>query len=147
MTSPAIEEPRLPGREGGPVFAEPWQAVAFATVVQLSQAGLFTWADWVTTFSRIIARDPQGANEDGDAAYYRQWLTALEEMLAERGVLTGRDIAETAEHWRRSYLHTPHGEPVALRRDLVDLPDGLPTHDHHHDNPVRPATVSVSRRA
>jgi hypothetical protein len=35
--------PRLPGDEGGPVFAEPWQAQAFALAVWLSRQGHFTW--------------------------------------------------------------------------------------------------------
>ena len=144
MTRAAMKEPRLPGREGEPVFAEPWQAVAFATVVQLNHAGVFTWADWVAPFSRIVSRDPQRADEDSDTAYYRQWLTALEHMLAERGVLSPCDIAETGEHWRRSYLHTPHGQPVTLCRDLDDLPDAVPAGDHDHDHPVRPGPVSVS---
>ena len=34
--------PRLPRDEGGPVFAEPWQATAFALAVQLSAEGHFT---------------------------------------------------------------------------------------------------------
>ncbi len=33
--------PRLPRDEGGPVFAEPWQAQAFALAVNLSESGLF----------------------------------------------------------------------------------------------------------
>src|SRR4051812_22002703 len=35
--------PGLPRDKGGPVFAEPWQAQAFALTVHLSQAGYFTW--------------------------------------------------------------------------------------------------------
>jgi hypothetical protein len=28
--------------------------------------------------------------------------------------------AETAEHWRRSYLNTRHGKPIAFSRDWQD---------------------------
>jgi hypothetical protein len=35
--------PLLPRDIGGPVFAEPWQAQAFALAVQLAAAGHFTW--------------------------------------------------------------------------------------------------------
>src|SRR5436190_12475375 len=38
--------PRLPRDEGGPVFAEPWQAQAFALAVKLSEQGHFTWKEW-----------------------------------------------------------------------------------------------------
>ena len=34
--------PRLPQDEGEPVFAEPWQAQAFALAVKLSEEGYFT---------------------------------------------------------------------------------------------------------
>src|SRR5437016_9640429 len=37
--------PKLPKDEGGPVFAEPWEAQAFAMAVKLSQAGCFTWKE------------------------------------------------------------------------------------------------------
>ena len=32
--------------EHEPVFAEPWQAHAFALAVKLSDAGVFSWAEW-----------------------------------------------------------------------------------------------------
>ena len=35
--------PHLPRDEEGPVFAEPWQAQAFALAVKLSEQGYFTW--------------------------------------------------------------------------------------------------------
>ncbi|MBV9968344.1 MAG: nitrile hydratase accessory protein, partial [Xanthobacteraceae bacterium] len=35
--------PRLPREEDGPVFAEPWQAQAFALAVKLSEQSYFTW--------------------------------------------------------------------------------------------------------
>ena len=35
--------PRLPRDEGEPVFAEAWQAQAFALAVKLSEQGHFTW--------------------------------------------------------------------------------------------------------
>src|ERR1700760_1807545 len=37
---------RLPRDEGGPVFAEPWQAQAFALALKLSEQGHFTWKEW-----------------------------------------------------------------------------------------------------
>ena len=40
--------PRLPRDDGGPVFAEPWQANAFALAVKLSEQGHFTWQEWAS---------------------------------------------------------------------------------------------------
>src|ERR1051326_1893097 len=41
-----VSLPRLPRDEGGPVFAGPCQAQAFALAVKLSQQGHFTWKEW-----------------------------------------------------------------------------------------------------
>ena len=38
--------PRLPRDDGEPVFAEPWQAQAFALAVKLSEQGHFSWKEW-----------------------------------------------------------------------------------------------------
>lgn len=38
-------------------FAAPWEARAFAIVVSLSQAGHFTWSEWVEHFSAEVALD------------------------------------------------------------------------------------------
>ena len=43
---------------GGPVFAEPWQAQAFAMAVQLHERGLFTWPEWAETLGRRIRLAP-----------------------------------------------------------------------------------------
>ena len=66
----------------GPAFAEPWMAQVFACAVHLSRQGLFTWNEWVDVFSAEIKARPQQPGEAANAAYYRQWLAALETMLA-----------------------------------------------------------------
>jgi hypothetical protein len=43
--------PPLPRDAGGPVFAEPWQAQAFALAVKLSEHGYFTWKEWASTLA------------------------------------------------------------------------------------------------
>jgi nitrile hydratase accessory protein len=122
----------LQALDGAPGFGQPWHAEAFGTSLALSQAGLFSWAEWVEIFSREIRTNPQRADEDSEAAYYRQWLAALETVLEEHATLTAEEIAETAEHWRRSYLNTPHGKPIAFSREWQDSP-GL-DHRHRHDH-------------
>jgi nitrile hydratase accessory protein len=115
-----------------PGFGQPWHAEAFGTSLALSQAGLFSWAEWVEIFSSEIRTNPQRADEDSEAAYYRQWLAALETVLAKHAMLTAEEIAETAEHWRRSYLNTPHGKPIAFSREWQDSPEL--DHQHRHDH-------------
>jgi len=46
--------PALPRDQDGPVFNQPWEAKAFALAVRLSEAGYFTWPEWVRTFSQEI---------------------------------------------------------------------------------------------
>src|SRR5215470_13571541 len=72
----------------GPAFAEPWMAQAFACTVHLSRRGLFTWNEWVDVFSTEIKTHPQRSGEAANAAYYRQWLVALETMVG----LTRREL-------------------------------------------------------
>jgi nitrile hydratase accessory protein len=118
---------------GVPGFGQPWHAEAFGTSLALSQAGLFSWAEWVEIFSREIRTNPQRADEDSEAAYYRQWLAALEAILKKHATLTPEEIAEAAEHWRRSYLNTPHGKPIAFSREWQDAPElEGEGHEHHH---------------
>jgi nitrile hydratase accessory protein len=139
----------LPGRDGAPSFAEPWHAEAFAAAVALSKAGLFTWSEWVDVFVAEIAREPQRPGEGSEAAYYRQWLGALERLLAERGLATGQEIGATAEDWRRSYLHTPHGKPVHLRRDLpnIFMTDENLIHHEHRASAIPMTVDPASQRA
>jgi hypothetical protein len=37
--------PQLPRGKDGPVFAEPWEAQAFALAVKLSEQGHFSWKE------------------------------------------------------------------------------------------------------
>src|SRR5260370_13609773 len=46
--------PSLPRDEGGPVFAEPWQAQAFALAVRLSAQGHFTWSEWAAALAEEL---------------------------------------------------------------------------------------------
>ena len=101
-------------RGEGAGFAEPWQAEAFACTLQLSRQGLFTWAEWVAVFSAEIKTAPVRAGESHNEAYYRQWLTALERIVGQKGAASPAEIDTRQEAWRQAYLNTPHGAPVEL---------------------------------
>ncbi|NRG16636.1 nitrile hydratase accessory protein [Rhizobiales bacterium] len=132
-----------------PKFAQPWHAQAFGTSMALSRAGLFTWAEWVETFSTIIRNVPPWPGEDSNSTYYRQWETALETILLKKGILGADEISQAAEDWRRSYLATPHGHPVEFRRGLEESigshgDEGHDHHHHHHHDGRRPEPIAVS---
>src|ERR1041385_7858892 len=43
--------PSLPKDKGEPIFAEPWEAQAFAMAVKLSELGCFTWKEWAAALA------------------------------------------------------------------------------------------------
>jgi nitrile hydratase accessory protein len=107
--------PRLPRDEGGPVFAEPWQAQAFALAVKLSEAGHFTWKEWAAALAaELQAAADRGAPDDG-SHYYDHWVAALERLVAEKGLTNPGELVERKEAWADAYRHTPHGKPIELR--------------------------------
>ncbi len=76
---------RLPRDDGGPVFAEPWQAQAFALAVTLSERGHFTWPEWAATLAdELRAAAARGEPDDG-TRYYEHWLAALERLVTDQG--------------------------------------------------------------
>ena len=100
--------------EDEPVFAEPWQAEAFALAVHLHQKGAFSWTEWAAALgAELKAAADRGEPDDG-SRYYQHWLAALERLVTEKG-LTDRDaLAARKEAWAEAYRQTPHGEPVVL---------------------------------
>lgn len=127
----------LHGPEDAPAFDRPWQAQAFALTVELHKRGLFSWPDWVETFSTQIKAAPAGPDESVNDAYFRQWLAALERMTARVSPIAPDEIAGRAEEWRQAYLNTPHGHPVLLANAAC-----APGHHHHHAPSRKPVAVS-----
>jgi nitrile hydratase accessory protein len=102
------------GDDGDRTFDAPWQAQAFAIVVEMNKAGYFSWSDWVAVFSQEIARSPERAGESKNDTYYRQWLDALDQIVVKRGLLALGDTNARAADWRAAYINTPHGQAVEL---------------------------------
>ncbi len=103
----------MPGLDE-PVFAEPWQAQAFALVVALHERGLFTWDEWANALSAEV-KSPGAAPDGSD--YYEQWLAALEKLLGAKGIAGAVEIDGLAEAWHRAANATPHGKPILLAND------------------------------
>ncbi len=106
--------PPVPRDEGGPVFAEPWQAQAFALAVNLSEQGLFTWNEWAEMLgAELKAAADRGEPDDG-SHYYEHWLAALERLLTAKRVFDRAALDQREEAWADAYRHTPQGKPVML---------------------------------
>ena len=106
--------PALPRDEGGPVFAKPWQAHAFALAVKLSEAGLFTWGEWAAALGAELAAASERGEPDDGSRYYHHWLAALERLVAAKNILGQPTLLARKEEWAAAYLRTPHGNPVSL---------------------------------
>lgn len=107
----APDAPSLPGQPrdaDGPVFAEPWQAQAFALTLRLHDDGAFTWAEWAQALGAERAADP-----DDGSRYYDHWVAALEKLMTARG-LTAEALSARKTAWAEAYRRTPHGRPVEL---------------------------------
>ena len=106
--------PRLPHDEGGPVFAEPWQAQAFAMAVRLSEQGHFTWKEWAATLAEELKAAADRGEPDDGSRYYHYWLAALERLVTTKGLTDPAALLARKEAWAEAYRHTPHGKPVEL---------------------------------
>lgn len=93
-----------------PVFNEPWEAQAFAMVVNLHQNGVFTWAEWAEALStQIQSSAPQ--------EYYQHWLHALESLVDKKQLTTCDELLSRKTLWHEAASRTPHGEPIELQQD------------------------------
>jgi nitrile hydratase accessory protein len=98
----------------GAVFAEPWEAEAFALAVKLSEHGHFTWKEWAATLADELKAAADRGEVDEGSNYYQYWLAALEKMLTAKGLVNRAALDTCKEAWADAYRHTPHGNPVEL---------------------------------
>ena len=113
----AQELPRIPQDNDGPVFREPWEAQAFAMTLALHKRGLFTWSEWATALGAEIKRAQAAGDPDSGETYYLHWLSALEKLVAEKGVTTTETLHRYRDAWEHACERTPHGQPIELRKE------------------------------
>jgi nitrile hydratase accessory protein len=107
----------IPHDADGPVFAEPWQAQAFALVVALQNRGVFTAEEWAQALGAEIREAlASGGCRDG-SDYYERWCEALEHLLIDKGLASHEGIDTLAAAWDRAAEATPHGTPIRLEND------------------------------
>lgn len=104
----------LPRDGDGPVFAEPWQAQAFALAVKLSQDGYFTWKEWSAALAEELRAAADRGEPDDGSRYFEHWLAALERLVAAKGLSEPQAMHTRKEAWAEAYRRTPHGKPVEL---------------------------------
>jgi len=114
---PGLPIGQAEGEAASPVFAEPWQAQAFAMTLQLHQRGLFSWPEWAAALSAQIGLAQQAGDADLGNTYYDHWLAALEALVAAKGAAPADELARCARAWDHAAERTPHGQPIVLRPD------------------------------
>ncbi len=107
MSAPDFAALRVPADGAEPVFAEPWEAQAFALAVELNARGAFTWTQWAGALAEEIRKAPA-------APYYECWLAALESLTTGQGLADPIALADRKAAWEEAYRTTPHGTPVEL---------------------------------
>jgi nitrile hydratase accessory protein len=96
-----------------PPFHEPWQAQAFALVVELAETGAFTWSEWTEALGAELAA--AGATDTGER-YYEHWLAALEKLVDAKGLTHAAERHARRDAWEAAARATPHGEAIVLSR-------------------------------
>jgi nitrile hydratase accessory protein len=86
------------------VFDAPWQARAFGLVVTLYRQGLFEWNEFQSRLIEQVQVDAfEDQEEDPESVYYRQWIAAFEQLLADKELLDDVALEERT-------LEFAHGE-------------------------------------
>lgn len=110
--------PLLPRDQAGPVFREPWQAQAFATVVELIDTGQITQKEWAGRLATALREAESRGEYDTGERYYEHWLKALEDLVVERNMARIEDLDSEREtirandhHRREEQRGHPHEHP------------------------------------
>ncbi len=111
---PAEAVPGLPCDAQGPVFAQPWQAQAFAMTLALHERGVFSWTEWASYLSRAIGDAQKAGDPDHGDTYYQHWLAALEALVRDKGLASPLVLTSLRHAWAIAAEKTPHGQPVVL---------------------------------
>ena len=105
------------------MFAEPWQAQAFALAVRLSEQGHFTWKEWAAALAAELKAAADRGEPDDGSRYYHHWLAALERLVTEKGLT----------------------DPAALARAQGSLGGGLSAHAARQTRRARPQRAQDRR--
>lgn len=112
--------PSIPNECGDPVFAEPWQAQAFAITLSLHQRGVFTWTEWAETLGSEIKNARAAGDPDDGSTYYNHWMATLERLVTEKGLASTEMLGRYSDAWGQAAERTPHGAPITLQPSDFD---------------------------
>jgi nitrile hydratase accessory protein len=114
MADPALDlagRTAPPRRNGELVFEAPWESRVFGVTLALCRAGRFEWEEFRRELIAAIEAWERAAHPPETWSYYRCWQSALERVLAAKGVCA----------------------PSELDARVRALTSRAPGHDHRHD--------------
>lgn len=103
--NPLAELPLMPRDGDGPVFQEPWQAHAFAVVVELIESEKVTRTEWADRLGAVLKSAEEDGQYDAGTRYYDHWLTALEQLIVEKNLVNQQDLTSEKESIRENDHH------------------------------------------
>lgn len=109
--------PGIPTDVDGPVFAEPWHAMALALAVNLRDAGRITWSELSQSLGVVLVESAESGKTDDGSHYYHHFLIALERVAVTNQLVAGTELLERKHAWEEAYHRTQHGQPVELPHD------------------------------
>lgn len=114
----------LPRQSGELLFQDPWEGCMFALAVALCEQGLYPWSAFRDhLITEIAAAERPEIPAESRPTYYECWLTALEALLLEQGVLTKAKI-DTRAGWLARSVSSAHSRSfLHLRWDVPDDED------------------------
>jgi nitrile hydratase accessory protein len=99
MSPVRLQGPAAPPRRNGElVFEAPWQGRAFGIGVALCERGVYGWEAFQKQLIAVIGAADAAAEP---AAYYEQWMAALERLLVDKGVLSHAEVEARSAAYRR----------------------------------------------
>lgn len=84
--------------------------------MRLSAEGHFTWKEWAAALAQELKAAADRGEPDDGSRYYEHWLAALERLVTRKGLTDTAALTARKEAWADAYRHTPHGQPVVLRK-------------------------------
>jgi len=103
--NPLAELPLMPRDNDGPVFAEPWQAQAFAVVVDLIESEKITRTEWADRLGAVLKSAEDEGQYDAGERYYDYWLTALEQLVVEKDLADWQELGDEKDSIRDNDHH------------------------------------------
>jgi nitrile hydratase accessory protein len=92
-----VDGPAAPPRSNGElIFTEPWESKAFGLALALHAAGTFSWEQFRQQLISVIGSWEAQHHPDDGWSYYGCWMTALEELLIQQGLLGRSELEDRA---------------------------------------------------